>query len=520
MGGERAKMFCRYSNCVIVLSIIVGSFLIPAPQDDTGWRISPEKLNIHVGDDRPLQVLDDSAQELHGTVWSVDNEDIAELREEEGLQVLHAKAAGVVVVTALLGGKSESREIKIWPMGESFPAGTPNWTTHDIGKEIDAIAAVPSSNGPNVYSLEQTEAGSAYLRAFASNGIQLWSWLMPEDTRDLELVCGDWLGGAVISANRAEAYTLYFVGNDGKLRWQHNVEGLRKGLAIDTNNSLYLLSQSVDGTVTDFAAFDEASGEGKFELQLPASVDKHIGFQKQGTTIVCGSFSESNLSRITASGVYVNMDGFPYVAFTQKFNTIGITACTPGAVVNPREMYLEQDEKLVLWQIHRDGTYRSTVLEEINKKQTSSDKVYSVSAPHTIVTDNMSGMLVPAQWSDGTTTDDFVYRVAEDGQVVYKLAMPKFAGPSDDGMVIGGHDVAFATRGGTLIAFDERIGKDLWHWNSNTAKISVFAALANGHCLVQTPTALVEVISSTESKELAKGKARMDWHGQLYMQLN
>jgi hypothetical protein len=35
--------------------------------------------------------------------------------------------------------------------------------------------------------------------------------------------------------------------------------------------------------------------------------------------------------------------------------------------------------------------------------------------------------------------------------------------------------------------------------------------------MVQTSTALVEVDSATESKEIAKGKAMMDWRGQMYI---
>jgi hypothetical protein len=38
--------------------------------------------------------------------------------------------------------------------------------------------------------------------------------------------------------------------------------------------------------------------------------------------------------------------------------------------------------------------------------------------------------------------------------------------------------------------------------------------------LVQTPGALVEVDSATESKEILKGKAMMDWQGQVYRKGN
>jgi len=110
-----------------------------------------------------------------------------------------------------------------------------------------------------------------------------------------------------------------------------------------------------------------------------------------------------------------------------------------------------------------------------------------------------------------------IYRVDDGGEVVYKLPLPKYAGPLHDEMVLGEHELGFATRGAFLIAFNVKTGKEIWTWDSNTPGIEVFAALANGGCMVQTPTALVEVDSATESKEIAKGKAMMDWRGQMYI---
>jgi hypothetical protein len=47
-------------------------------------------------------------------------------------------------------------------------------------------------------------------------------------------------------------------------------------------------------------------------------------------------------------------------------------------------------------------------------------------------------------------------------------------------------------------------------------EITVFAALADGGCAVQTPTDLVEVIDGAEAREIMKGKAMMSWTGQMY----
>jgi hypothetical protein len=236
-----------------ILTFVVG-FVTLFPfrliaQDGSNWRISPEKINIQVGQDRRLQLLDDSAQELHETVWSIDDFTLAEVREADGRAVLHAKGIGIVRVSATVGDQTKSSEIRIWPEAEPLPPGTTNWAVHPIGREIGDLPAVPTGDGPHMYSLEQTANGSSYLRADADDGIQVWAWLMPEKTADVELVCGDWLGGALVSANRADSFTIYAVAKDGQVRWQETIPGLRKGHTLQSR-LVYLLSQSADGTAS------------------------------------------------------------------------------------------------------------------------------------------------------------------------------------------------------------------------------------------------------------------------------
>ncbi len=73
-----------------------------------------------------------------------------------------------------------------------------------------------------MYSLEQTANNSTYLCAVRDDGIQVWNWLMPEQTHDVELVCGDWLGGALISATTGSVITDGLGGVLLSLRWSHN----------------------------------------------------------------------------------------------------------------------------------------------------------------------------------------------------------------------------------------------------------------------------------------------------------
>lgn len=188
---------------------------------------------------------------------------------------------------------------------------------------------------------------------------------------------------------------------------------------------------------------------------------------------------------------------------------------------------LNRDEKLWLWQIHPDGTYRSILVEASKLTQQLSAPTSVVSPTSAIVTDNMNGTLIlvrmrynvmPGNVSD--QSDEFIYRVNAEGDLVYKLPLPKDSGPLRDEMVIGNDELGFATRGGVLIAFNVRDGKELGQWDSKTDDISVVAALADGSCLVQTPTDAVKVDSSTKARIVLHGKVLLGWHGRMYRKHN
>jgi len=489
-------------------------------QEDTGWRISPEKVNIQMGSDRPLQLLDDSAQELHGAVWTVNNPNLAEIREEEGLAVLHSKGVGTVVVSATLGQETRTREIKIWSALRPLPLGTTNWGLHPIGREVGDLPAVPTPDGPEIYSLEQTEKGDTYLRADRHDGIQVWTWKMPEQTHDVALVCGDWTGGALISADRGDGFTLYTVDKEGTLRWQHTFEGARKSHAYNLEHLVHIVSQSQGGTVTTITGLDEISGNVQFTLTVPASHQNDKNLRAEGAGFVCATGGSSKAVTTDISRIIVNMDSLAYVAFRQSEWSLDAGNCKIGSVVDRQAVTLTRDDKIMLWQIHPDGTYVSFTVEANKLKQSYGAPVNITYPTPSLLTDNMNGTLIPMRTSHvlsaenlGDQPDEYIYRVNPDGELVYRLPLPKYPGVLHDDVVIGNDELGFATRGGVLIAFNVREGKELWRWDSNTDDISVSAALADGSCLVQTPTEAVDVWSPTKVKVYMSGKAMLSWKG-------
>jgi outer membrane protein assembly factor BamB len=283
---------------------------------------------------------------------------------------------------------------------------------------------------------------------------------------------------------------------------------------------LHLLSQSPDATTAQVTAIDELSGEHKFDLVLPPSRETFISRAKDGAQSPCPTASRSG-ARTFVSGLFGNTDGYTYLAFTESARTLAVRDCSDLATVSSGLRLLSRYDNLVLWQVHPDGTYRTTIVEGSDTLTGSAGMAVPTGA---VIPDGFDGVLlsvrVPRDLRNAGpngTADEFVYRIDPDGNVIYKFPLPKYAGSLHDGMVLGhGGRVAFASRGGVLIAFEVESGKELWRWDSDTLSISVFAALANGDCLVQTPTALVEVKDSTDARELMKGKFMVDSQGRLY----
>lgn len=513
------------SSLLAFLSLSLAGQVQPKDsQEDPGWRIEPEMINIQTGNDRTLQLLDESAQELHDAVWSVDNPALATIRDDDGRPVLHATALGTVTVSASWHGEIRTRAIKIWSSLRPIPVGTVTYSTRDYGgRNIGDLPAVPTQDGPNLYSLEEFPSGGVFLRAVRDDGIQVWIWQLPEPIRNVELVCGDWLGGALISAVRDDSYTLYAIGKDGEVRWQRTMKGVRKGLADSTDHLVHVVTQSSDGNNLTVTGIGEESGTKAFDLEVPVSREKQVNLRKEGSKISCAAGTVSRPMRAMASRIMVNMDGKAYLAFSQREWTLTTPTCTPGQSIDPKDVILSRNDKLVLWKIDPDGSYRSIVVEAIKTRQPLSAPVSMPSPTNALVTDNMNGTLIPvrvarniASGETNETADEFVYRVNQDGELLYKFPLPKYSGPLKDEMVIGEDNVAFATRGSFLLAFNLISGKELWRWESNEPEIAVFAALANGACLVQTPTVLMEVASSTKAKAIFTGKAMMDWQGKMY----
>ena len=109
--------------------------------------------------------------------------------------------------------------------------------------------------------------------------------------------------------------------SQGMLRPEY--EGVELGVADSLARRAVALSTGLD----------EATGEQKFELTVPASHEQLANVRRSGKQFLCASTSVTAPTRTIASRLFVNIDGFAYLAFTQNEWTLASAECTPGSVM-------------------------------------------------------------------------------------------------------------------------------------------------------------------------------------------
>lgn len=480
-------------------------------QNDAGWHISPILFNLVVGDVQPLQILDVRGKELSASSWSVDNSQLAEIREEHGHPVLYPKSAGIVHVVALVEHVTLTREITIWSLEPGMQLVGPFWAVPSTGREIGAIQAVPTPDSPDFITLDQNDNGT-YVRGLTNRGQQMWMVKLPEAAGEMKLLCGDNFGGAIVIATRPESYTVFVVNKAGKVSWQRKFDGVRKGYAFNAANLLHLITESVDGTSAIVSAWDGSTGVERFTLRVPKSYEQEVNIRRSSDKLFCAPGGNvSRPLRTATSGLFVSTDGNAYASFVQKRWNVEAKKCEAGANVSADTVAFSRDDQLVLWQIHPDGSIRTSVVETSKQPRLSLTSHFRELSPTgSIMPDGSGGVLFSIRTSPTSATgssegpsDEFVYRVTGDGELAYKFRLPKYTGALHDDMVLGEQELAFAARGSMLLAFNARDGKEVWRWDSGKPDIEVNMATAGGGCVVSTLDGLVLVEDGLKSQIIA-----------------
>lgn len=137
--------------------------------------VSPSLTNMLLGDSREFCVFD-----IHGKIltreaeWTIDDPGVATLDVKEA-PTITTHRPGKVTLRARVGVQTAEAAITVLD-GDKLPDGTIAWSVPNFpgykGKEI--VQAVPTANGPDLYTIEENDQGHSLVRAWTSEGIFLW----------------------------------------------------------------------------------------------------------------------------------------------------------------------------------------------------------------------------------------------------------------------------------------------------------------------------------------------------------
>jgi hypothetical protein len=147
---------------------------VPNAPDGT-FFVSPALATMLIGSSQPFCAFDIEGKTLTAaTEWSLSEAQFGDLSTSGTPQIV-AKAAGTFRVRARLGTHYAEANVTVLS-GSTLPQGTKRWSAPEIpGYTIkEVVPAVPSANGPDVFVNEVNNEGNSLVRAFTSEGIQLW----------------------------------------------------------------------------------------------------------------------------------------------------------------------------------------------------------------------------------------------------------------------------------------------------------------------------------------------------------
>jgi hypothetical protein len=169
------------------------------------YRVSPQEVNLLVGQTRTISVMDSSGNALTGLEWDISNPSVATLSTDDP-PIITAVAPGTAVVYVV----GMPILVTVYS-GTSLPAGAPIWSVpfNVSGGPGSMAPAVPSSSGVDLFAIDKggaDEVGS--LSALRSDGSTAWSvpiylapWtqMVPDFTGNALLVTPYWYTDAQVN---------------------------------------------------------------------------------------------------------------------------------------------------------------------------------------------------------------------------------------------------------------------------------------------------------------------------------
>jgi hypothetical protein len=168
------------------------SFTVPG---GNGLTLSPNLLNMVVGDTHTIQALSSAGQSVTGLTWTSSDPTVVSLSTDDP-PLLTALAAGHVTITA--GTASADVTVSV----DILPLGTVLWSVPGPGGDVSRIVpAVPSpTDVADVFAIHDSndQSDPTVVQAITSDGVTAWTATLGPGAALLP----DFQGGLVVSDNQ------------------------------------------------------------------------------------------------------------------------------------------------------------------------------------------------------------------------------------------------------------------------------------------------------------------------------
>jgi hypothetical protein len=148
---------------------------VPEPDPQQTLFVSPALVGMLPGERQSFTVFDIDGHNLTPKArWTLSNPNVATLAPDGAPEII-ARAPGTVTLIARVGGGEAESELKVYG-GNSLPVGAIRWQAPKIPgyRTQRTVQAVPTANGPALYTTDTNGEGETLIRAFLSDGRQLW----------------------------------------------------------------------------------------------------------------------------------------------------------------------------------------------------------------------------------------------------------------------------------------------------------------------------------------------------------
>jgi Glucodextranase, domain B/Bacterial Ig-like domain (group 2) len=462
----------------------------------TSLQITPGPVTMLVGNNQSFAAIDQTGTRRPDAAWSVSDTTIATL-PTDGSGTLTGVAAGQVTLTATIGSVSAQTQVTVLT-GSSLTVGTALWSAPAVAgfTAQRIVQAVPTANGPDLYTVETDSSGDLMARAFTAQGSQQWQ---------------NQVNGALSSS-----YPYYYSGANAAINAVgDDVGGL---LFVFTPQSTAAGPAPVSQNF--IAHFNPQTGQQDWQYVAAGALNPNIAIGQDGTIFAVEQNFRDDSSSGTAyldlingaTGALTNQIPLPTVTITVPSGSCGVTGGAslpwPGSYGSPivtsdGSAYLEVQSGQVTanWCDYvYPGNWTVALLRVPpggGSPQFQTISSYSLDTPtdpdlgqaSEIIPDGQGGVL--ASWIEETNVNDAynspipvgVADVGPQGIVQATLSSIDITGvdpPPSGNIVLGDNGNAFITDGTNVAALSVPTLRQGWTYTSTGGTLSFINATSGG----------------------------------------